>query len=204
MKWIKRILLVVLVLTPAALILFAILTLGLYTIGSSSMEPAILVGDRIVVRVVKDATPKRGEMFVFRRKDGLFIQRVVAVAGDRVRIHDKKLFVNGQEQREPYVTQMDSSRMSARDDFPAEPLEGLVRDAEWIRFVKASVAAGEVVVPAGSSFALGDSRDNSLDSRFLGFYRNDTILAKPVMVLYSQATTHSDKEFRWERLFKAL
>jgi len=145
-------------------------------------------------------------MFVLNTNGVLTIKRVVAIGGDHVRIHDKKLFVNGQEQRESFVIHIDPATVLVRDEFPTHMVPGIRPNPDWEEFVSASTASGEVIVPSACSFALGDNRDNSLDSRYLGFYRNDQVKGRPVMVLYS-VDKRDDKasgEFRWERLFKFL
>jgi signal peptidase I len=207
MKWIKRLLIVAVVLTPAAAFLFGWLSFRVYLLPTSSMEPTLLIGDRILTRIVNDAIPKRGEMLAFRSGTVLLIKRVVAIPGDHVRIQDKKLFVNSQEQREDYVVHVDSKTIRIRDEFPADPPPGLLRNPEWMALVKSRAAAGDVVVPPFSSFALGDNRDVSLDSRYQGFYRNDQIAGKLMMILYSvekRDDPNTSGDFRWGRLFTFL
>jgi signal peptidase I len=206
----KRIGLVTLVVGPAAVILFSWFTFRLFIMPTTSMETAVLVGDRLIARQLDGGTPHRDEILIFKRSGNYTLRRVVAVAGDRVHIHEKNLYINGVEQHEDFVRHLDPQFAGFRDEFPSD-LQVAVRDPAWAAFVSASVAGGDIVVPPGNCFALGDNRDQSFDSRYVGFYRNDEIAGKPFMVLFSvepapfglQASKGGGR-FRWNRLLKVL
>ncbi|MGE5110335.1 MAG: signal peptidase I, partial [Acidobacteriaceae bacterium] len=102
---------------------------------------------------------ERGDVVVFRYPQDpskSYIKRVIGVAGDRVRIKDGQVYVNGRELYEPYV------RPSNRDDrsYP------------------------ESTVPAGSFFVLGDHRNMSSDSRDFGPIPRDSVYGKAVFVYW--------------------
>jgi signal peptidase I len=125
-----------------------------FRIPSSSMEPTLLVGDRLWARRI--AAPARGDIMVFRPPPSAiiaesgtgevdFIKRIVGLPGERVSVRRKKVFINGRPLSEPWAVFRDPHRFfPGRDDF------------------------GPVTVPAGHYFMMGDNRDKSYDSRYFG------------------------------------
>ena len=116
-----------------------------FWIPSESMLPTLEVGDRLFVNkfVYRFWEPERGDIVVFDDVEGgedELIKRVVAVPGDRVRIFNGELKLNGEFQEEPYV----------KAQFPNGSVYGPER------------------VPKGHVFVMGDNRGNSRDSRFVG------------------------------------
>jgi len=146
-----------------------------------------------------------------------FIKRVVGVGGDRVRLNNKTLVVNGVSVKEPYAIHTSNFIDTFRDNFPQEPRPPLMREG-WEDWLKQNVVNDEVVVPQGKYFVLGDNRDNSLDSRYWGFLERKDLLGKPVMIYLSAnlppqdsnnpalpepVLLHPDR-IRWSRLFHLL
>ena len=82
----------------------------------------------------------------------------------------------------------------SRDNFPGEPTafaEGL--QAQLQRdMLENHVVNGEAVMPANSYFAMGDNRDNSLDSRYWGFVPRDNIIGKPLVIYWSYKASTED------------
>ena len=167
-----------------------------FKIPSGSMIPTLLVGDHILVNKfvygVKNPLggdtwislwePRRHDIVVFKYPQNPsqdFIKRVVAVAGDRVEIVDKKVYINGELFLEPHAVNM-------------EPVQaGFGRDN-----------MAPVVVPANSIFVMGDNRDNSYDSRFWGFVDLKAVRGKAFMMYWSW--NREDFSVRWQRLGKML
>jgi signal peptidase I len=158
-----------------------------YHVPTGSMEDTLRAGDRFFFRTV-GATPERNSLAVFRypadRKQH-YIKRVVGMPGDRIRIADKKLWVNGQAAQEPWAKHVTGFVDPYRDNFPGTPNTKVFSGAETM--LRDNVANGEVNVPAGKYFVLGDNRDNSLDSRYWGFIEASDIAGKPVLAYYSSA-----------------
>jgi len=125
-----------------------------------------------------------------------------------VRIHDKQLFINGAAVTEPYAEHVTPNTDPYRDNFPSTPTMPLYPAAT--EMLAKNVVNGEVVVPPGRYFVLGDNRDSSLDSRYWGFIQASDIIGTPKMIYYSvdQGETVARKvpilNVRWGRLFRMV
>jgi signal peptidase I len=170
-----------------------------YLIPSESMEHTLLVGDFLLVnkqvyapsdRMSRLLLPyhdvARGDVIVFRHPHPPFlVKRVVAVPGDRLRIEDGRVMVNGVAQDEPYAVFEPAASNPFRDDFPATVYTDPEVDPLWWRQMQSLTHNGELVVPDGKYFVLGDNRNHSLDSRFWGFVRRSDVVARPMVIYFS-------------------
>ncbi|ULA65185.1 MAG: Signal peptidase I [Nitrospira sp.] len=203
----------------AMLLAFAIrvFVVQAFKIPSGSMIPTLLIGDHILVsklsygvqwpadcklqwnfppincytstNVMPFGKPQRGDVIVFRfpedeEKD--FIKRIVGTPGDTVQIRNKQILVNGQLLDDRAFTQridpgIIDSTVNPRDNF------------------------GPVTVPEGSYFVMGDNRDQSLDSRFWGYVREEKIRGKAFRIYWSWSGQGEWTEWvRWDRFGKAI
>lgn len=182
------------------LLLFGTTTLvQAFVIPTGSMEDTLLIGDHLLVDklayapagpVSKWVLPfekvKRGDIIVFRYPVDIkqtFVKRVIGVPGDRLRIENKQVYVNGVKLNEPYKYHKTEYIDSYRDNFPGEPNTVVSAPAE--KMLRESVKNGEVIVPDNCYFAMGDNRDSSLDSRYWGFVPRDNIIGKPLVIYWS-------------------
>ncbi len=182
------------------LLLFGTTTLvQAFVIPTGSMEDSLLIGDHLLVDKLAYAPPdavgnvllpymdvQRGDIIVFRYPIDLvqtFVKRVIGVPGDRIKIVNKELFINGNSVEEPYVVHKTEYIDAYRDNFPSPPNTQVYEPATVM--LKDHVSNGEVVVPERGYFALGDNRDLSLDSRYWGFVPRDNIIGKPLIVYWS-------------------
>jgi signal peptidase I len=169
-----------------------------FQIPSESMERTLLIGDYLLVdkvvygngglaeRLLPYRPVQRGDIIVFRypvHPAQHFVKRVVGVPGDRVRIDGRQLRVNGQLLDEDYAVY--SALGPRRERFPALETPITQIDAEWWSEMPQLVEDGELIVPAGNYFVLGDNRDQSLDSRFWGFVPRENIIGRPLLIYYS-------------------
>ncbi len=179
-----------------------------YVIPSGSMEDNLLPGDHVIADKLAYAPPgplsryllpysdvRRGDIVCFQWPEDVrqtYVKRIVGVPGDRIRIVNKQLILNGKPVDEPYVVHKTDFTADYRDNFPAAPL-GEVTEAGR-RMLAEHVWNGELVVPPGRYFALGDNRDLSLDSRFWGFVPRENITGKPVLVWWSYDAPREELE----------
>jgi signal peptidase I len=174
-------------------------------IPSGSMEHTILPGDHLLVtcfgydaglpftkyRVPLWREPKRQQIIVFPAPFAGhpdLIKRIVGIPGDRLRIDNGKVFIDGAPLDEPYVYRDASLAMVSVEDFPpssdSRAAESLMTPA-WAAALPKYVKNGALEVPSGEYFVMGDNRENSYDSRFWGFVPRDSIIGTPAMIYMS-------------------
>ena len=182
------------------LLLFGTTTLmQAFVIPTGSMEDTLLIGDHLIVDKLAYApggavmakllpyTPiRRGDIIVFRYPIDIrqtFVKRVIGVPGDRIRLRNKQLYLNGKEMLEPYKYHKTEYIDSYRDNFPSTPNTFIYKPG--LEMLDKQVVNGEVVVPPNHYFAMGDNRDQSLDSRYWGFVPRENIVGKPLIIYWS-------------------
>jgi len=200
------------------LLLFLTTTLvQAYVIPTGSMEDTLLIGDHLLVDKLAFAPPgslsryvlpyteiKRGDIIVFRYPVDIsqtFVKRAIGIPGDRIRIANKDLYLNGVRMNEPYTYHKTDYIDSYRDNFPGDPNTHI--EAGAYEMLSKNVVNGEVVVPPNSYFAMGDNRDSSLDSRYWGFVPRQNIIGKPLVVYWSyDAPTEdlNDTSISWQHI----
>ena len=213
-------------------------------IPSGSMENTVLIGDHLIVSSVGYEAgipftahhvslwrnPKRQEIIVFRgplpdQNYPDLIKRCIGVPGDRIKIVAGRVYVNNVLLNEPYALHSPGAAGLPWENFPARSSEMFFSDVpQWPTELGKYVVNGELVVPPGNYFAMGDNRDDSNDSRFWGFVPRQNIIGTPAFVYmsiespgdvwepghaadraetYLGAIIHPGR-IRWGRLFRPL
>ena len=158
----------------------------LYSLPTGSMEPTLLLGDHLVA-LRSHSTVHSGDIVIFRfppDPQQTYVKRVAGIAGDRVKILNRMLFVNGKKLSEPYAKFATSYADSYKDNFPSEPNAMVYPGA--LDMLAHHVRNGEVIVPQGALFVLGDNREMSLDSRYWGFVPMTNVIGQPLFVYLSK------------------
>lgn len=175
-----------------------------FVIPTSSMHNTLLTGDHLIVDKLAYAPPgaiskyflpytevQRGDIIVFRHPILLqedYVKRVIGIPGDHIKLKNSIVFLNGKALTEPYVIHTIGDSSPYRDNFPEGSPEYLAdpRNVERVfAMLKENVVNGELVVPAGNYFAMGDNRDNSLDCRYFGLVPRENIVGKPTIIFWS-------------------
>jgi signal peptidase I len=191
-----------------------------FVIPTSSMHNTLLTGDHLIVdklayspagsiasHFLPYTLPKRGDIIVFKHPTLLkedYVKRVIGVPGDRIKEVNTVIYLNGKPLVEPYVVHLLGNFDPWRDNFPtAEPefAGDPQMSARMLEMVHENVRNGELVVPEGSYFAMGDNRDNSLDSRYWGLVPLDNIEGKPFVIFWSyDAPTDDLKDYNFHHI----
>jgi len=173
-----------------------------FLIPSESMEHTLLVGDFLLVNkqifapaggrdslsrfLMPYRDVRRGDIVVFHHPDPpLLVKRVVGIPGDRVRIEDGRVTVNGVVLDEPYAAFEPAAANPFRDNFPAAVYTDPNINPDWWRQMQKLTENGELVVPPDHYFMLGDNRNHSSDSRFWGLVPRQAIVARPLVIYFS-------------------
>jgi|SRR6185312_11034128 len=170
-----------------------------FRIPSGSMEPTLLIGDFLLVekQVGVEARPqifaslgevRRGDIVIFHYPVDPsidLVKRVIGLPGDRIHLHEGRVYVNGRAIDEPYTIYIPAPDNSYRDEFPRMDRADSGVDAHWWAEMRASIAHGEISVPPNSYFVLGDNRNDSEDSRYWGFVPRANIVGKPLLIYFS-------------------
>src|SRR5271156_3419801 len=163
-----------------------------FQIPSPSMENTLLVGDYLLVdklcygggvgdHVMPYRRVRRGDIVVFHypiTPAQHFVKRVIGVPGDRVRLVNKQEFVNGVPLKEPYAHFSRPANDLFRDSFPRLDVAPGETPEWWVQLRKL-VEDGQLIVPEGHYFVMGDNRDDSYDSRYWGFVPQTNIIGRP-------------------------
>ena len=171
-----------------------------FVITSGSMEDTLEVGDFLLIskaaygavipgtekRLPGYTDPQRGDIIVFRaahEPNMDLVKRLIGLPGDTIAMIDGVLRLNGVAQDEPYLMQGPGAQDATHPAF------------DWQREFLAGEQAGPyrptlhnwgpIVVPANRYFALGDNREQSLDSRFWGFVEAPKVKGRAVFQYWS-------------------
>ena len=178
-------------------------------VPTGSMKPTILEGDLVFVnklsydlkipftlqRLAQWGDPERGDIVVFfSPHDGTrLVKRVIAVPGDTLEMRENVLHRNG---RKMTYELLDGRSFASEVHEDAHALIAKELDGEHSHFVMAFPSRDAmrsfpaITIPEGKYFVMGDSRDNSLDSRYFGFVSRKVIVGKSNRVLLSFDKNH--------------
>ena len=192
-------------------------------VPTQSMEPTILVGDRIfvnklaydlkipftTVHLAEWSSPQRGDIVVFFAPETgkRMVKRVIGVPGDRLELRNNQLWINGKrlQYKPAIVEKIDTAELTDRAPFvfAIESLGALshVMMIQPQRYAERSF--GPITVPNDQYFMMGDNRDNSGDSRIFGLVPRDQIVGKAVGLAFSLDQDNSYMP-RWKRFFRGI
>ena len=191
-----------------------------FVIPSGSMEKTLLIGDHLVVDRITLAPPakwmplaryrepRRGDVVVFikpvaeplpdaeGKPQYLFlVKRLIGLPGDHIHLRNGIVIINGVAQAQPYAQPTTADNFDPfLDNFPMLPPPNIPQVPDtWskIEFPE-DVVNGDLVVPPGMYFMMGDNRHNSLDSRYWGFVPRQNIMGRPLFNYWSFVSSEPD------------
>ena len=186
-----------------------------FVIPSGSMKNTLLIGDHLLVDritllppaswmpLIRYREPRRGDIVVFYKPvyqpgidatdaDGTpqytpLVKRLIGVPGDHIHLRNGTVFVNGVEQPVGFAQPTTADNFNEfLDNFPAVPPSEAIGSTEsWAMNFSSYIHDGDLVVPPGMYFMMGDNRHNSLDSRYWGFVPRANIIGRPLFNYWS-------------------
>lgn len=171
-----------------------------FRIPSESMVPTLRVGDFLMVDkqafeheghlswLLPPTRVRRGDLVVFHfpvDPSMHLVKRVVGLPGDRIRLRNGRVWINEVPLDEPYAFYSPSLANDFRDNFPSLRETDPNLDPRWWIDLRHSVVNGEVTVPPGELFVLGDNRNDSEDSRYWGFVPEGNVVGRPFVVYFT-------------------
>jgi len=188
-------------------------------VPSGSMKPTILEGDLVAInklaydfkvpftlmRLAEWRQPANGEIVIFfSPKDGTrLVKRVVGSPGDTLEMRGNVLFRNGKKLSYSLAGTQSFDAELYEDPHPVVALENDGEKKHWVMALPARGAHRDflpVTVPPGKYFMMGDSRDNSFDSRFFGFVDREQIVGRAGEIILSFDKNHFYRP-RFDRFF---
>ena len=172
-----------------------------FRIPSESMESTLLVGDFLLVDkqvassnaegsggLLPSAAIHRGDIVVFHDPvDSTLhlVKRVIGLPGDHLRLHSGQVYINGRPLSEPYAVFRPAPPDNFRDNFPRLQSADPEIDSRWWIRMRSLIDDGELIIPIGNYFVMGDNRNDSEDSRYWGFVPREAIVGKPLLIYFS-------------------
>ncbi len=196
-----------------------------FYIPSSSMEPTLLIGDRIIVskysygyskhsfpfsppilsKKILFKEPKRGDLVVFKtprdnRTD--FIKRLIGLPGDRIKFENKSIIINGTKINQKKIeidTKNRCGPFNYEYDYFIEELPNGIKHKAAYKTKNSFKSIIEYVVPKGHYFLIGDNRDCSNDSRYdVGYVKNENLIGKAQFIFFSNDTLQGSILKLWQ------
>ena len=185
-----------------------------FVIPSGSMENTLLVGDHLMVDrmtlappaswmpLVHYREPQRNDVVVFHKpvldakgEYTILVKRLIGMPGDHLHLRNGIVIINGLAQDQPHaVPTTPEDHADFLDEFPSVPPTategdpGLGTPESWAVDFPSHIQNGDLVVPPGMYFMMGDNRHKSLDSRYWGFVPRENILGRPLFNYWSFKT----------------
>jgi signal peptidase I len=193
-----------------------------FVIPSGSMENTLLVGDHLVVDritlapptkwmpLVHYREPQRNDIVVFYKPVSdpdpvtgapqylFLVKRLIGIPGDHIHLRNGVVIINGVAQDQPHAKPTTpENHNDFLDEFPSlppDPEPGNLIPESWAVDFPHYIENGDLVVPPGHYFMMGDNRHNSADSRFWGFVPRENIVGRPLLNYWSFRSTEEQLE----------
>lgn len=131
-----------------------------FRVDGSSMNTTLSDGEIMILNkiVYKKGDIKRFDIVVINEGDKKIIKRVIGLPGETIEYKNNKLYINGKIVKDPYPS-------TKTDDFSITDI-------------------GHTKIPGDSYFVMGDNRENSLDSRYIGTIKKNNVMGRAKFVIW--------------------
>lgn len=172
-----------------------------YKIPTTSNEPTILVGDKVIgdLNAFNTIEPNYGDIVIFQKKDSIYpwIYRIVALPNDKLKIENNFLILNGKKCKTSFVRETKSEELYV-NEYEEELPNGHKHKIFTFKkpFGESENTINEIIIPENSYFLIGDNRDNAMDSRYIGTIKREEIIAKVVFGYWGKSNDRININFR--------
>lgn len=172
-----------------------------YKIPTTSNEPTLLVGDKVVgdLRAFTSTKPNYGDLVIFQKKDSLnpWVYRIVALPNDKLEIKNNFLIINGKQCKTRFIKETKSDELAV-NEYEEELPNGHKHKIYTFKkpFNDNVNVMNKIIIPANSYYLIGDNRDNAMDSRYIGTIKREEIIAKVVFGYWGKTNDRININFR--------
>jgi signal peptidase I len=170
-----------------------------FRIPTSGNSPTVMVNDVVMADMTwyKKNKPAYGDIALYNYNNEIYMQRVVGLPGDKIEFRMNHLYINNKSCKQNRIRDL-----SIDNAFPAyeavEMLPGGIKHSIWVMTdmpPDARALRGEITVPEKCVFVVGDNRNNSLDSRYIGFIFLENLRGKLLYSFWGQTWDRVGIEF---------
>jgi signal peptidase I len=172
-----------------------------FKIPTTSNEPAIKVGDKVIadLNAFDNIKPNYGDIVIFQKKDSLYpwIYRIVGLPNDRLEIQNNFLIINGKKCKTSFIKETKSEEFEVKE-YEEELPNGHKHKIYTFKkpFEDNENAEHQIIIPKNSYYLMGDNRDNAMDSRYIGVLKEDEIKGKVVFSYWGKTSNRINIDFR--------
>ena len=172
-----------------------------YKIHSTSSEPTMKVGDRVIadLNAYNNIKPNYGDIVIFQKKDSLnpWVYRIVGLPNDKLEIQNNFLIINGKKCKTTFIKKAKSQEFEVNEYEEELPNRHKHKIYTFINpFEDNKKVIPEIIIPKNSYFLIGDNRDNAMDSRYIGVINENEIIGKVVFGYWGKTSDRINVDFK--------
>lgn len=179
----------------------AIVGIKSFKIPTTSNEPTIKVGDKVIadLNAFDNIKPNYGDIVIFQKKDSLnpWIYRIVGLPNDRIEIQNNFLIINGKKCKTSFIKKTKSEEFDVKEYEEELPNGHKHKIYTFIKPFEDNENSEHIfIIPQKSYYLMGNNRDNAMDSRYIGVIKEEEIKGKVVFSYWGKTNDRINIDFR--------